>query len=93
MPFLAGAGVGIYFVPTATQRLPDLAQTFTIFTLHTSVPYVRECHTLHSQEFKDHPVGLGRGFGRYMTNLSKHFPEGFNGPFTIGAEWHEPISG
>ncbi len=91
MPFLAG--VGIFIKPTATERLPDLANTFEFFALHTSVPYVRECYTLDSQIFKDHAVGLGRGFGAWMTNLSKHYPEGFNGPFTIGVQWQEPISG
>ncbi len=35
------AGVGIFLVPTATERLSDLACN-KIFALHTSVPYVRE---------------------------------------------------
>ena len=48
---------------------------------------------LDAQEFKDHPAGLGRGFSTYMTKLSEHYPEGFNGPFTIGVQWHELISG
>lgn len=79
-------------MPTATESLSDLAQTLEFFALHTSVPYVRQRYTLDSEDFKDHPVGLGRGFGNYMTNLSKHYPEGFNGPFTIGVQWHEVIS-
>lgn len=36
------ASVGIFLVPTATERLSDLACNFKIFALHTSVPFVRE---------------------------------------------------
>jgi len=87
------AGVGIFIKPIPTERLPDLAQAFEFFAPHTSIPYVRQCYTLDAQEFKDHPAGLGRGFSTYMTKLSEHYPEGFNGPFTIGVQWHELISG
>ena len=60
---------------------------FTIFALHTEVPYIREAHNINQADVKQAKSGIGYGFHGLLSTIAKHYPGNCRGPFCIGVKW------
>ena len=81
---------GIYFHSSdMSQPFAQTVQSFAVFSMHTSAPYIRGITVSDHAEFKDANSLTWVGYDDYLDELRNVWSAAYKGPFTIGFWWQE----
>jgi hypothetical protein len=72
-----------------SQPFAQTVQSFAVFSMHTSAPYIRSIRASDHSEFRDADSLTWVGYNDYLDELSNAHPAGYKGLFTIGFWWQE----
>ncbi len=81
---------GIYFHSSdMSQPFAQTVQSFAVFSMHTSVRYIRGIKVSDNSESKDANSLTWVGYDDYLDELRNVWSAAYKGPFTIGFWWQE----
>jgi len=90
-----GKPEGCYLYPHCQSREPQQltgeVHSFTVFTVHANVPYVRQCWSMPNALIKGISPGSGFGWPTFLATTKKAYPAEYQGPFMLGVCWQLPI--
>ena len=72
-----------------SQPFAQTVQSFAMFTMHTSAPYIRGIRVSDHSEFEDDNSLTWVGYEDYLDELKHVRSAAYKGPFTIGFRWQE----
>ena len=78
---------GFYLLPRDGKRFVDVRCSCTVFAVHASQPYIRQCFTTPYTSLKDLQAGQTFGWPAFLTTTKKAFPAEYMGPFILGICW------
>ncbi len=72
-----------------SQPFAQTVQSFAVFSMHTSAPYIRGIRASDHSEFEHANSRTWVGYDNYLDELRNVHSAAYKGPFTIGFWWQE----